>query len=384
MKLQEIKSLLNESQEQLNTKREQLAQLNEERQICSENLSTAKEYRSGMLSRQQLLSDMEARLEGVDQGVKQILQEKKNDPEKFFYVKGMVAELLRAEVKYAGIIEAALVERAQHLVVTSSQSILEDSENLDELRGRVKMICLDRMGPFKNGFDFSPYPEVQAKLIDLVSYAPDCERLAWNLLGKTILVDTIDSALRLAQIAPAGYRWVSLEGELLEANGTLHLGPQSGAAGLISRKSELRELKTNIAETDERITHLQNQAQQHANHSQHLEKNLQELRTAIYETNTEEISTRSQLEQIDQNISRLKREQPLITSEIETIEEQIQDSMNRQSSSRQNLTDLESVNRQRQEQIDSLEENIEKLESEERQTSQQITELKVSLWRTQQ
>ena len=99
-------------------------------------------------------------------------------------------------------------------------------------------------------------------MIDLVSFAPDCESLAWRLLGKTILIDTIDAALRLAEVAPAGYRWVTLKGEVLEADGTLHLGPMSGAAGLISRKSELRQLKEDIVETEERITDIQNQLQQ--------------------------------------------------------------------------------------------------------------------------
>ena len=44
--------------------------------------------------------------------------------------------------------------------------------------------------------------EEQAKLIDLVSYAPENERLAWHLLGKTVLVDTIDSAVRLGMKRP--------------------------------------------------------------------------------------------------------------------------------------------------------------------------------------
>ncbi len=383
-KLGEITSLKEDSQGQLENRRQQLSQLNEDKLVCSENLSAAKEYRSGMLSRQQLLSDMEAKLEGVDQGVRQILQARQQDPEKFYYVKGMVAELLRAEVKYAGIVEAALAGRSQHLVATSSQAVLEDSENLDELAGRVKMICLDRLGPFKNGFDFTDYPEVQGRLIDLVSFAPDCESLAWRLLGKTILVDTIDAALRLAEVAPAGYRWVTLTGEVLEADGTLHLGPLSGAVGLISRKSELRQLKEDIVETEERITDIQNQLQQYDNQGQHLEKNLQELRTVIYEANTVEIETRGQLEQVDQNVGRLKQEQPLIASEVESIEGQIQESLNQQKSSRQSLDDLESINQQRQERVDELEGNIRRLEEEDQQVLNQITDLKVSLGQTQQ
>ncbi|MBN1766835.1 MAG: hypothetical protein JW860_16395, partial [Sedimentisphaerales bacterium] len=325
-----------------------------------------------------------ARLEGVDQGVRHILQTKLENPEKFYYIKGMVAEFIHADVKYAGIVEAALAHRAQDLIATHSQAILEDSDSLSDLLGRVKMICLDRLGPFKNGFDFSPYPEVQERLIDLITYPPDCEHLCWHLLGKTMLVDTIDSALRLSQIAPPGYRWVTMEGELIEPDGTIHLGPQTNHVGLISRKSELRQLTEDLAQTEERITDLQNQNQQFDNQAQHLEKNLQELRTAIYETSTEEISTRGQLEQIEQNLNRLQQEQPLITSEVESIELQIQEALQLQKSSQDNLNDLETVNSQRQARVDTLQQQIQNLEIQDVQKLDELTELKVCLGQTQQ
>ena len=383
-KQKKIDSLLEDSQKQLETIRQQLAQLNEQRLSCTENLAAAKEYRSGLVSRRQLLQDLEARLEGVDTGVKQILEAKQADAEKFFYLKGMVAELLQAEVKYAAIIEAALADKAQHLVASSSQAVLEDGENLAELRGRVKIICPDRLPAFSNGFDFSSHPQVKGRLVDLVQYPAESERLAWHLLGKTMLVDSIDSAVRLAQIAPAGYRWVSLAGEVLEADGTFQLGPHIASAGIISRKSELRQLEESLTETDERIRELQNQAQQFANQANHLEHNLQEMRTAIYETNTEKIETRSHLEQIDQNIDRLKHEEPLIATEIESLELQMQEAMGLQASSRQSLDDLQTINQQRQAEIDRLEEAIAHQEGEDRLVLDRITEVKVSLGQTQQ
>lgn len=385
----EAVELLEDSRRTLEEKRRELAGVNKERADCSDNLSAAKEYRSGLVSREQLLADLEAKLEGVDKGVRQILQAKaqaaeSSQDESFYYVRGMVAEILQADVQYAGIVDAALTETAQHLVATSSQAVLEDAETLESLPGRVRIICLDNLPQFSNGYDFSAHPEVQAKLIDLVSYSPENERLAWHLLGKTILVDTIDSAVRLAQVAPGGYRWVSLQGELLEADGTLHLGPPSGASGLISRKSELRQLKVSLGEADERIVELQNQVEQYAARGAHLEKNLQELRTVIYELSGKEIELRSRVEQVDQNVDRLKQEQPLIASEVAGLEEQIAETMRLEGTSREDLDDLESVNQQRQQQIDELEESIAQLARKDQEVSDSITDLKVAMGQTQQ
>jgi len=384
LKLQNIHALLEESQQQLEANKQQLAQVNNQRLECTENLAAAKEYRSGLLSRQQLLADLEAKLEGVDVGVRQILQDQQKDPQNFYYVRGMVADLIQADVKYAHAVEAALADRAQHLLATNSQPVLEDAEKIAELKGRVQFICPDRLPPFRNGFDFSPYPEVQAKLIDLVSFPPDCERLAWHLLGKTVLVDTIDAAIRLASIAPAGYRWVSLDGSVLDPDGTLHLGPATSTAGLISRKSELRQLDDSIAEARQRIDELQHHLLQFANQATHLEKNLQEMRTAIYEANTEKIETKSLLDQLDQNIERLKREEPLLASEIDNLESQIQDALSKQAASQKDLSDLETVNDQRQSEIDRLETAIADLDERDQITLDQITELRVDMGQTQQ
>lgn len=383
-KLKDLRQLLEDSQAQLEEKRHQLAQLSEEKLTCSENLATAKEHRSGLLSRRQLLADLEAKLEGVDVGVRQVLQKKKQDANSFYYIKGMVAELFRADVKYAAAVENALAERAQHLVVTSSQAVLEDAAHLAELKGRVKLLCQDQLPPFSDGYDFSPHPEVKARLIDLIEYAPDNESMAWHLLGKTVLVDTLAAALRLIGVVPRGYRFVTLQGEVLEADGTLHLGPQATQTGLISRKSQLRELDRNITEADEMILTLQHQAEQFVSQTRHLEKNLQDLRTVIYETRTEEVENRSRLEQVDQNVNRLKQEQPLIVSEIVALEHQIEEGLRQQASSEQRLLELQTINQEHQERVNVLESQIEALTQEDQQLLDQITELKVQLGQIQQ
>ncbi len=383
-KSRQIQAHLEASQTQLDDRRQQLAKVSEEKLACSENLATAKEHRSGLLSRRELLADMEARLEGVDAGVKYILEQRRRNPDNYYYIKGMVAELIRADVKYAPSIEIALSSTAQHLVATSSQAILEENARLEELPGRVRMICLDELPPFQDGYDFNRHPEVLARLMDVVHVAPDSEAMAWHLLGKTVLVDTLDAALRLKQVVPSGYRFVTAAGELVEADGTVHVGPAAAQTGLISRKSELRQLEQDIADADERILALQHQAEQYASQATHLEKNLQDLRTVIYETRTEDVETRSRLEQIDGNVNRLKQEQPLITSEITVLETQIEESVAHQATSEQNLAQLQNDNTLRQQRVDALQADIDAATQRDQELLDAITDIKVQVGQTQQ
>ena len=380
----EIDTLLAQCREQLESKQQQLAELDQQRATANENLATAKEHRSGLLSRQQILKDLEAKLEGIDQGVQSILRRKAEGNGQFTYVQDMVANIFQADVEHASIVDAALAQTAQHLLVNDSQAALSDQENLTALPSRVQMLCVDRLGPFKDGFDFSPYPQVKGRLLDLVQFSPEVERIAWHLLGKTILVETLDAAFELANIAPAGYRWVTLSGQVLEADGTLQTGPNTAQGGLISRKSELRQIADDLIGVDERIKQLQHELQQMAGQADHLEKNLQELRTSIYENSTELVQIRSRLEQIDQVLARLQQEEPLLAGEIASFEEQIAESLRLQEASEQRLGDLQVLNEQRQQHIDQLEGQIATLDANEQDYQVRQTELKVALGQIRQ
>ena len=200
----ELESLLVRCQEQLEAKRGQLDDLKVKKEQLDGNLEAAKAYRIGLESRQEVLMELEANLEGLGRGVQKILKAKRENAKEYYYVKGMVAELIETDVAYATIVEAALGGKAEQLVVSDSSDLLAASEHLKELPGRVEMICPDLMGPFQDGYDFSAYPEVQGRLIEMVRFSPEHEGLAWQLLGKTVLVDSIESAVRLSREVPAG------------------------------------------------------------------------------------------------------------------------------------------------------------------------------------
>jgi chromosome segregation protein len=78
---------------------------------------------------------------------------------------------------------------------------------------------------------------------------PELADLPHQLLGQTFLVTDLVAARSLAAHAP-GCRFVTANGELLEADGTLTVGTYHAEAGLLSRKSELRDLRSQVVELD--------------------------------------------------------------------------------------------------------------------------------------
>ena len=109
----------------------------------ADQLGQAREHRSGLLSRQKLLEDLEARREGFSEGVKSVLRRR---AEAFAFVRGVVADFLRVDVEHALVIEAALDGRDQMLIADSTDAVAAAGEALAELEGRVSILCADELG----------------------------------------------------------------------------------------------------------------------------------------------------------------------------------------------------------------------------------------------
>ncbi|MHC4891304.1 MAG: coiled-coil domain-containing protein, partial [Planctomycetota bacterium] len=206
-------------------------------------------------------------------------------------------------------------------------------------------------------------------------YAP----LVWKLLGKTIIVDSLKEAIDLAEGKKDGYKFVTLKGESLSTDGAITLGPLGKTTGLISRKSRLRQLQGTIANITDEIGALEEQIKKNEQVTEHLVKLCKDLRTAVYEANTQKMETSSKLGVLEQNIKRLREEQPLIVSEIDLLEEQITQSVQKEYDSKQKLEELEAVNSQRSSHIAELEAKYAKQKAEQQLQTSRLTDLRVAL-----
>jgi len=378
---EELAQLIKDQTARLEEKKQLAARLDADRAKLNQQLAAAKEYRSGLLSRQQLLLDLDKQMEGVDAGVRELLHRKEQDTlgQTFPYVLGMVADLVAADVANAKLIETALGEYDQYIVVEDSRAFFNDADILDEFPGRVNAICLDRLPPFIDGRDFTQQEGFVAYAMDLVRYPTEAEKLVRHLLGKTIIVKTFDDALRMAEQNPSTYRYVTLSGQLLDPEGLCQLGPAGARSGLISRKSELREIDTQIDEVDERISQMDERLEQASAEMAHVEQIQQELRTAIYEARTAEVENNAARSNNDSAIQRLTQEQPLIASEVQSVEVQINEATQRSSESSESLTRLEQANTEREDRIKRIEEQIASVNHDRNQLAEKLTEAKVNV-----
>ena len=379
-KLDDIAKVISDLQTSLDTKRNELDTNDGEVANINDNLAELKQAKSGLVSEQSVLAEMEAKGQGLSVSLKEILQKQsQGENDSYPFIDGIIADIITAEPDYATAIEASLAGRTDALVVNDTNSFISDKELSAGLKGRVSVICTDRIGPFVNNCDLGNQELAIGRAVEFVNFQEKHAKLAWELLGNTILVRSIEDAVKLSAKLGSGYRFVTPQGEILAGNYNLSIGPVGKGSGLISRKSRLNKLKNEIAS----ISHQIDQAQQlldksHQQHD-HLVSLCKDLRTAIYEANTEKVDTESKLRLIDHNIERLRSEQPTIAGELENLETEISQTVQKEHDSKQKLEELEEINTERTANIEGLEKELSRKRSQLGAKHGEKTELRVEI-----
>jgi chromosome segregation protein len=210
-----------------------------------EHLNRISNQHAGLTQRAKVIEELEKRLEGVNAGAKELLQLARSDKSgPFSEVVGLVADLLSVNVQHAEIVDVALGEVAQYVVVDGDRLVNLLADEKIKVHGRVGVIQLDAPPTLGTDpeFNLSGVPGVIGRADKLVQVTPPFAEFVRQLLGGTWVVKSLGDAIRLHQSRSKNVRFVTLDGEVVEADGTILVGPKSAALGLVSRRSELREL----------------------------------------------------------------------------------------------------------------------------------------------
>lgn len=347
----------------------------------TDHLARARETRTRLLSRQELLLDLERRMEGVASGVRALL-ERKRDRENggpLSAVRGLVADVFETDVERAAVIEAALGDAVQYVIVSDSRVFLGDEEFLSGLTGGVTALCLDRIPPIINHRPFEACDGYVACAVDWVRHADDLDHLARHLLGKTIIVRSLTDALTLAAEDVAGHRFVTLSGEVVEPDGRVRIRHAGHGAGLISRRSELRDIEQRLEETSQRIAILEDQLNRTQADSRHLADIQQQLRASIYEASTARVEARAAAANVEEAIRRLTNEQPLLAAEMALLAQQMDETVHHAAQRRQSLESIARDSAEREQRIAAIQAAIDAVVDQRRALQERLTETRIEL-----
>ncbi|HMO12550.1 MAG TPA: chromosome segregation protein SMC [Pirellulaceae bacterium] len=258
----------------LKATREELDKRQHAFESVKQRLAQLQREQAAAKQRSEIIHELEKQQEGFDAGVKDLLQRvqrKENDSDDLADVIGLVADLIRVEVEHAALIDLALGERAQYVVVKGSALIQGVAQGKVRLGGRVGLIQLhpDRTNVATERV-LQDVPGVVGRLDQLVEVKPEHHGLIRHLLGQTWLVKSLDLALELfPQTTNPTTRLITLEGDIIETDGSIICGSKIRSTGIVSRRSELRELhhinerlSREIADTENEAVELESEIKQ--------------------------------------------------------------------------------------------------------------------------
>ena len=211
--------------------------------------SAGSELRSAE-SRWATLSGLHDRMDWASSGVRAVLQhfrgaETSDSGDRGIF--GVMGEMIETDAAYEKAVEAVLGERMQSVVVRDHAEGLSAIHYLKESReGRGAFIPVG-LRTRNEELAYLGEEGVVAPLTEVVSAPPECRDLLRGLLGGTLLVRSLDTAIRLWNRNGVWNSYVTLEGDVVTADGILIGGEQgNGETGVLARKREIRGLEKEI------------------------------------------------------------------------------------------------------------------------------------------
>ncbi len=243
----------------------------------------AESERINIENRIAILSEMENEFEGYNKAVKEVLRASERGTLKG--IRGPVADLISAEEEYSLAIETALGGASQFLVTdgqNDAKSAIEFLKRNDA--GRATFLPLDKIRsnePDTPDISDTGFIDIA---YNLVSFEPEYSHIAADLLGKVLITETLADAIRLSNSLGNKFKAVSLDGQVINPGGSMTGGSSSKITGLISRKTELKRLKTELSSFEDNQTILKqrmNKASEEINNIKCLLENALEERGGI-------------------------------------------------------------------------------------------------------
>ena len=251
-------------------------------------------------SRLESLRGIAERYDGYGNSIRRVMEQKKYNKG----ILGVVSDLIHVEKKYETAIETALGGSIQNIVTRDEDTAKEMIRFLKENRyGRATFLPLTSVTARNNPKNDAALKEEGA--LGLASQLVECDsmyrEITAYLLGRVLVVDTLDHATRIAGRYHYGLHIVTLEGEYLNPGGSMTGGAFKNTSNLLARNREIAELEKKRKETAALLTEIRSRRDDLSTAHALCEEELEELRGKLQEEyiirNTEQLSVEQALQQ---------------------------------------------------------------------------------------
>lgn len=238
-------SVMSLKKSELTNVTEKLINNEKEKENISAEIIKIKEELSSAQSKINILSNMEAYYDGYYKSVKTLMNSKEKEPLLKNSIIGTVAELIKTDKKYETAIEIALSSSIQNIIVNTDKEAEEIIEYLKINKiGRVTLLPINMLQ--ERSLTASEKEVLKEKcVIDTADklVSSNYKNVMKNLLGRVIVVDNLNNGFMISKKLGSSVKIVTLQGDVINAGGSVTGGHISSNQNLLGRKREIEELK---------------------------------------------------------------------------------------------------------------------------------------------
>ncbi len=314
----EIENKKNKAQNSLNEVAKQREEANQKIKSFESNINILSSEMRIKESRLKFLIETEKEKEGYIKSVKSLLKDCENIKELGKGMNGVLANIIEVPDDLQIAIEMCLGASLQNIVTETETDAKRLVEHLRKNNlGRASFLPISSVRGKKLDKIKGNESGVIGIASDLIKYNKKYEQIILNLLGRTVIVDNMDTAIKVAKQNGYTFRIVTTEGDLINPSGAITGGSVAKkTVNILGRGKEIEKLKKEIKNLKQKIEKLENDKQNYEESiegilelSANLEKELQEIDITYATEKQKVISINENIEKLEKRLNRLKEEQ---------------------------------------------------------------------------
>ena len=337
--------------------------LNEEIRLVERKLTEASQ-------KKKLLEAMEQSLDGYAYSVKEVL--KRGQRGVLSGIHGTVSSCITVKDQYATAIETALSGSLQHIITENEQNAKAAIRLLQaEKLGRATFLPLSAVkGNRLDCRGFERFDGFVGLACTLVSFAPKYQGIIDSLLGRVVVAEDLDAAVSIAKANQYKFRVVTLDGQVVNAGGSMTGGSKNKSTGLLSRRNEISELQVSIETLTEKKQTLSESFSAVEQEVKKLSAEILASEAQSRAMSEDGIRAQSEKERLSaliaqarEQISHERDDEQMRAERAKSFEQTIEMLANREAAAEKQIEQIEQV-------LSSLKEEILKTESDQQETEQ--------------
>ncbi len=322
-------------------------------------------------SRLEALSNLTERYEGYGGSVKKVMECKNKEKG----IIGVVADIIKVDKKYETAIETALGGNIQNIVTDDEETAKRMIAFLKQNKGgRATFLPLTSI---TNPQEFKNPESLKEKGVigmadELVNVDAKYQNVAKAMLGRIVVVDNVDNAVKIARKFDYGIRMVTIEGELLVPGGAISGGAFKNNSNLLGRRREMEELENKVKKYLKEIDDILQDIEDTKNRRNKLRLSLEEDKAALQKKFIEQNTARLNVIKAKERKDEASEGSMELKNEEREIETQIQEIRLSKESIQKELSDSEALEKNVEIQIKEFQKELEEKRLEESEQSTHV------------